>query len=358
MEKNKKIKVLHIIGSLKIGGAENIAMNFSRFINREKFQIDYLVFGEEIGEYEEEAKKLGCRVLRLAGPNEGYLNFYKNLKKILKVEKYDVVHSHTLLNNGIIMKAAHSARIRVRISHSHSTNSGRKEEGIYKLYKTIMFNCIKKYSTHYLACGLEAGNFLFGKVLFEKEGILINNGIPIEEYIFSTEKRKSIRSQLKIEDELIIGHIGRMAPVKNHLFLIKIFAELNKIESNSKLLIIGDGEIKTEIVQRVKEMNLQDKVIFLGIRRDISNLLQAMDVFVFPSLYEGFPLTLLEAQASSLQCLVADTISSEVKLTNSLTFASLCDSEIIWAKKILSKMNNNRVDNSQILIEKGFDIKS
>ena len=355
---DNKIKVLHVIGSLKIGGAENVAMNFSRYLDKQKFKCDYLVFNNEVGEYEKEAIDLGCKVIRIESPNKGYMDYVKNLKEVLKDNRYDVIHSHTLLNNGITLKVAYDMKIRKRISHSHSTDSGVEESLKYKIYKYFMKKMIKKYSTDIIACGEDAGNYLYGKKEFKNSGIIVNNGIDINKYSYNEEKRNESRKELGIENELVVGHVGRFTKVKNHDFLIDIFNEIYKYDKYSKLLLIGDGELREEIESKIRSLGLENNVILTGIRTDVSDLQQAIDVFVFPSLYEGLPVAMIEAQAGGIPCITSENVTQEVKITDSVEFMSLEKSPKDWANKIIEFRKKNRRDTSKDLILAGFDINS
>ncbi len=352
----KKIKVLHVIGSLNVGGAENVAMNYARFIDRTKFQCDYLVFGEEEGTYEKEAIRLGSKVIHSNSPRKGYSNFLKNLKMILRNGKYDIVHTHTLLNNGLILKAASSVKITKRVSHSHSTDSGKKETFFYKIYAFLMKRLIRKYATDFLACGKDAGEYLYGEKLFKEKGVVIHNGIDTQKFIFNENKRSIVRKKLFKNHNLVIGHIGRLSEVKNHLFLLDIFNELQKLNRNTSLLIVGDGVLRLTIERKVKELELEDSVFFLGMRSDIEDILQAIDVFVLPSFFEGFPVTLIEAQASGLPCVISSSITPQVKVTELVTFLSLDESAQVWAEKILDCARTERSDKSEEMREKGFDV--
>ncbi|WP_230494884.1 glycosyltransferase family 1 protein [Pseudoneobacillus rhizosphaerae] len=354
----KKFKILQVIGSLHIGGAENIAMNFSRYIDRSRFQCDYLVFTEDIGEYEKEAISLGSKVIHLDPPNKGYVNYYKNLKKILIDGKYDVVHSHTLLNNGLTLKVAYDSNIKKRISHSHSTNIMGKKNFLYKVYAYLMKKLIVKYSTSLIACGTEAGSYLYGEKLFKEKGILVNNGINIKDYVFNKEKRKIMRQKIGIENALVVGHVGRLTAVKNHDFLLDVFFHIHKLNRESILLLVGDGELRATIENKSKELGLEENVIVTGMRTDVPDLLQALDIIVFPSHFEGLPVTLIEAQASGVHSLVSDRVTSKVKATNLITFLPLEEKAEVWAGKLFDCLNNERRDRSQEMIAKGFDVYS
>lgn len=353
----KKIKILHVIGALHIGGAENMAMNFSRYIDRNRFQCDFLVFGKRIGEYESEAINLGAKVIHIDAPSEGYLAYAKNLKAILEDGNYDVIHSHTLLNNGLTLKIAYNAKIKKRISHSHSTNSGKIETLRYKIYSFIMKQIIKVYATEYLACGLDAGEYLYGKNVFKAKGIVINNGIDLEAYLYNEKKRAKIREEFGINNYMVIGHVGRFAEVKNHMFLLDVFKQINNINKDTILLLVGDGELRKDIESKIRTLNLEDNVLLIGNRNDVSDIMQAMDVFVFPSLYEGLPVVLIEAQASGLSCLVSSNITKELDMTNIISYISLEQSPNKWAEKVLDILKNNiRCTNFHKIKNAGYDI--
>lgn len=353
----KKIKILHVIGSLKIGGAEKMAVNFYKYLDRDKFQCDYLVFNDDIGDYEKEVIELGGRIIHIPLPEKNYILYFKNLKRVIKEGKYDVVHSHTLLNNGLTLMIASKMNVKKRISHSHSTQTGVNENILYKFYSYIMRRLINKYATDIIACGKDAGIYLYGKQMFFKKGIIINNGIDVDNYKFDNLKSYNIRKKMGLKNELVIGHVGRMVPVKNHNFLIDIFSEICKINSESVLLIIGDGELRNNIEKKVKRLNLSKNVIFMGNRSDVADLLQIVDVFVFPSLYEGLPVSMIEAQAAGIPCVVSTGVTKEVKVTKNVKFISLNESSNLWANEIIN-YSKNKIDTRKELIERGFDIKT
>lgn len=351
-----KIKVLYVIGSLNIGGSENVVMNYCRYIDKKKFQIDFLIFDQEIGGFELEARNLGSTILRIPHPKKGYVQYYKNLKKIFKEQNYDVVHSHTLFNNGIVMKAAADCNIKVRISHSHSTQSGKKESIIFKIYKKVMVKAISKFSTHFFSCGEMAGEYLFGEKLFSKSGTIINNGIYTPKYLYNVKSREYLRDEMNLGGNLVIGHVGRLAKVKNHDFLIDVFKEIHNLNSQVKLLIIGDGDLKKELVKKVKDLELVDSVIFIGPTNEVNELLQVIDVFVFPSLYEGLPLSLIEAQAAGLKCIVSTNVTSEIKITDLVEFVPLELGPQEWAEIILKNSVYKRESKIKEIKNNEYDI--
>ena len=212
---------------------------------------------------------------------------------------------------------------------------------------------ISKYATHLFACGKEAGEWMFCGANFE----ILNNAIDASRYIYNEETRALMHSQLGIEkDELVIGHVGRFCYPKNHSFLVDIFDEVSK-KIPCKLLLVGDGELRHEIEEKVKEKKLDDSVIFSGIRSDVADLMQAMDVFVFPSNYEGLPVTMVEAQAAGLPCLISDKVPIECKKTDLVQQMPLACSSEVWAKKVLELSSILRRNTYEEIKKVDFDIQ-
>ncbi|MED3662285.1 glycosyltransferase family 1 protein [Ureibacillus terrenus] len=354
----KKIKILQVIGALRVGGAENMVMNFWRYIDKDLFHFDFLVFGESIGEYENEARELGSNIIHINEPAKGYMSFFKNLEQVLiDYGPYDVVHSHTLHNSGLIMLAANRCGVKYRITHSHSTKSRIKENLLTIFYEKVMKYLILKYSTKLLACGKDAGNYLYGNNIFQRKGVIINNGIDIKKYKFNESIRDEYRKKFNIENKLVIGNIARFHKVKNLPFLIDIFSKVKLMHENAILLLVGDGEERESVEKKVEEYDLRDDVLILGFRSDIAEILQAIDIFVMPSLFEGLPVVLIEAQAAGLPCIISDNITDEIQLTQNVEFLNLNDESSFWAKKIIEKASNfQRTDTSMFLQNLGYDI--
>lgn len=353
-----KIKILQVIGGLSVGGAEMMVMNFLRFIDKEKFHFDFLVYGDKVGEFEKEAKKEGANIIHISEPSKGYRQFSKNIKWVFsEYGPYDVVHSHTLLNNGFILREASKSGIKHRISHSHSTHNRVNETLLTRMYEKYMKSLISRHATAFMSCGEEAGNYLYGKEKFCSKGIVFNNGIDAKKFQFNSDTRTKIRENLDLKNKLVIGNIGRFHKVKNLNYLIDIFASINVIENNSVLLLVGDGDEKSSIENRVKMHGLTENVIFMGMRSDIPEIMQAMDVFVMPSLFEGLPVVLVEAQAAGLPCVVSNSITQELQITDLIHYVDLIENPDFWAKKVLAVTKENERCLTNDLIEKsGYDI--
>jgi len=353
----KKIKVLQVSGSLKIGGVEKVVVNFLREIDREKFEFDYLVYGDEIGEYEKEVIELGGKIIRIPKPGKGYYQFYKNVSRVMKENgPYDVVHTHVLFNSGFIMKAAKKNKIKIRIAHSHDNLEKIKEGLMKRIYQFFMRRWLIKCSTKMCACSSLAGYYLFGKKRFCKEGILIYNGIDINKYIFDEEKRKKTREEFDLNNEILIGNIGRLENQKNQQFLLEI---INKLPTNFKLILIGKGSLEKKLQMSIQRMNLENRVIMTGSRMDIDNLLSAMDIFVLTSIHEGLGIVLIEAQANGLMCIAPkNVVPEEAKVLDNFIFTEFPSNDSIdtWCTEIKKNVTKKRVKNAEKIVKSaGYD---
>lgn len=338
------------------GGAETLLMNLYRNIDRSKIQFDFLTCKE--GVFDEEIKVMGGIVHRIPYvTDKGHFGYIKALTQFFeKYSNYQIVHSHMDKMSGFVLQAAKKNKIPVRIAHSHNTNSeGSLPARLYKWYagKHIIPN-----ATHLLACSQSAADWLFGN---KRDVKIVQNGIETEKFIFSLQVRQQIRNDLNLDDKFVIGHVGRFNYQKNHLFLLDLFKEVLYRIPNAELVLVGDGDLKEEIETKIMTLNIQDHVQLLGVRSDIDRLLQGFDLFVFPSLHEGLPVTLIEAQGAGLPSVVSDVISREVDMEVKLVHYCSLDDQSSWIRRIelLShEANYTRVNAAQSLINKGYDIKS
>jgi len=352
------IKILQVIGGLRIGGAETVAMNILRNADCDEYLFHYLVFGNTIGEYESEVTSLGGKVIHMKSPSSSYKNFYKNLTELIHNEKYDAVHCHTLFSSGLVMKIAAKNNVKVRITHSHSIKNSVSTSLIRVLYEKMARKLIIKYSTHLFACSDAAGDMLFGNEVYINKGVMINNGVDTNKHKYDQISRNEIRSRHSVGNKILIGHVGHMIEVKNQMFLIDIFEELIRINSDYCMVLIGDGEDREKIFEKAKSMNLHNNIIFTGNISEVDLYLNAMDVFVFPSLYEGLPLALVEAQTNGLPCIISDTIPTDVKLTDLVEFVSLKELPSKWADIISRHTRCESVKYSDVMKDVGFDMAS
>lgn len=346
---DKPIRVAQVIGMACNGGVEAVIMNYYKYIDKSKVQFDFLVESESKIINKEEIEKMGGRIIIIPS-YKNVFKYMKELKKIFKENKYDIVHSNMNTLSIFSLRAAKKAGVKVRIAHSHSTSN--KKEWKRNILKNILRPFSKVYATHYFACGELAGRYLFGNRTFNKGKVtIVNNAIETERFKFNEEVRKEVRKELNVEDKFVIGHIGRFMTQKNHTFLIDIFNDVSKEREDAVLLLVGEGPLKEEIEQKVKELDLEQKVIFLGVRQDCDKLYQAMDVFVLPSLYEGLPVVGVEAQCSGVKCLFSDKVTKEVSYSSTTDFIKL-DIEK-WKNKILNLDMSDR----KIVTNDAFDIE-
>lgn len=355
MEEGITMKILYVNNTMNIGGIESFLMNILRNIEKEKNEIIFLTYNEETFDYEEEIKKLGSRIIRISNPNDiSILEHIKQLTNVMKEEKPDVVHCHTHFNSAYVMLAAYRAHIKKRICHSHSTYALLETSKVKKVKWIISRMMMRLFATDQIACSKEAGVALYGNTSFKK----ITNGIDMKNYQYDKKIRAKYRKEWKIDDKtVVIGHVGRLDYPKNHQFLIKIYKEYAKENPNSLLVLVGDGPLKKEIKKIVKKNKLQEKVMMLGNRNDVSKLLNAFDLFLFPSIYEGLPMSLVEIQANGIPALISDSISSEIKLTPCIEFLSIKQNEKTWAKKLAST-SVKRIDTKKIMKDSEYSIES
>ena len=358
MKKKEPIRIAQIMGKWVGGGVEAVVMNYYRHIDREKIQFDFICDDDSTCIPKEEIESLGGKVI-LIPPYQKVLKYHKELKKILKDGQYKIVHSHINALSVFSLWAAKSAGVPVRIAHSHSTSN--KKEWKKTLLKNILRPFSKVFATDYFCCSELAGRWLFGNKTYDEGKVyLLNNAIDVDKFKYNEEIRKQKRKELKIKDnELVIGHIGRFVQQKNHEFLIEIFNEIHKQNKNTILLLAGDGPLKEEIENKVKELGLEKNVQFLGQRKDANELYQAFDAFVLPSLYEGLPVVGVEAQAAGLPCFFSTDMTKETKVLDTTQFIELTHIPKYWADKILKTLKSFKRQNTTFEItNNNFNIKS
>ena len=351
----KPIRILQIVPNMQMGGLETLIMNVYRNIDRNKVQFDFLVHYKEKKYFDEEIESLGGKIYRFSLRNDNNIfKYIKELNYFYKIHtEYKVIHCHMSSIGFINFLVAKKNGIKVRIAHSHNNLTDKTLKG---RIKKIMMLPYKYVSTLNFACSKSAGKFLFGNKKFE----VIPNAIEIEKFSYNPKARKKIRKELNIQgDTLVVGHVGRFNVQKNHMFLINIFEKLLKFNENCKLVLAGDGELRENILSLVREKQIADNVIFLGNRKDINDIYQAFDIFVFPSLFEGLGITLIEAQISGLCCFTSKgVIAEEANITDNYISISLKDNEAIWAENIIKNIKSNkRTDHMKEAKRNGFDIK-
>lgn len=353
-----KPKVLIFVDRMRVGGIQTLLYNQYPYFD--KVEPEFLVLDDgEHYELEEQMKKLGATVHKLKdtwvrSPLD-YINYFKNMKEFFKNNHdYVAVHMNSGSKNYPFLKYAKKYNIPVRISHSHNTNFQSTSKAQIILGNAMKVP-MKKYSTHLFACSDLAGKWLFGE---NANSIVIPNAVDLNKYGFNKSVRDEIRKQLDIKDNIVIGNVGRFTNQKNHSKLIEVFNEIQKKEPKAVLILAGIGELMDQTIEQVKDLAIADKVKFLGFRSDVNALIQAMDVFLMPSLYEGFPVTGVEAQASGLACVFSDTITKQAAILEHTQYINLEQSNEAWAEKTLELIGKvNREKSKAFLKGQGFDLK-
>ncbi len=354
------VRVLHVLHSMNCGGAETLLMNIYRTLDRSKVQFDFLVNCFERMYFEEEIENLGGRIYRMKFLTKLTPPVYRyQLTRFFKAHpEYTVVHSHLETTTGLILKSAVKAGVPVRIAHSHNTRYTRQGL-LYVLENRYKDRCkamIVPNATNLLACSVPAAKWLFGGESEKAE--IIKNGIETEKYRFSPETRARVRQELGIsETTMVFGHVGRFYDQKNHLFLIDIFEAIAKRNPDSVLLLVGDGVLKPAVGEKVKAKALEQKVLFMGLRDDVHRLMQAMDLFLLPSKFEGLPVTLVEAQAAGLPCVVSEAVPREADLGCGLIGFLPLGNPTLWAENVDTKATN-RLGANETVKTAGFDIRT
>lgn len=354
---NRPIRILHVLGGLNRGGAETMIMNLYRNIDRKKIQFDFVIHTDEECDYNSEIYNLGGKIFnfpRYSGKNHFH---YKSKWKEFFTENpnYKIVHGHMRSTASIYLQLAKDNNI-TTIAHSHSISS--RGNLIERIVKNKLQGPLKNIADYLFACSYAAGEWLYGANVKNDNFYIINNAINLQKFTYNKEIRETIRKKYNLEGKVVVGHVGNFTAPKNHLFLIEIFNDLQKEFEQCRLLLLGDGELKNQIVKKIESLNLADKVILLGNQDNINEYLQAMDLFVFPSLFEGLGMAVIEAQVSGLPCFISNRIPKEVIKVDLVKQLPLNNAQA-WTRKISDELkfkNTKRI--SQINHFLDYDIKS
>lgn len=360
-----KDRVLQVIPSLELGGTEAYVMNNYRYIDKENIHFDFLIFTDKEGPYAQEIRSLGGNIYY--GVQPAFKNFFKFLKILKTVTQngnsYKAIHCHANTGNALPLCCAAICGIKKRISHCHAICGSKNLLGRLKFF--LRRTSINLFATEYLACSTEAGNSLYGKNIFIKKGKVINNAIDIDKFIYIDEERvERLRAEFKIEkNKKILGNISRFDNCKNQTFILEVFNELLKINPEMLLVLGGvNGGMLEAVKNKAKELDLQDKVIFIGPRNDVADCLHLIDVYVFPSVSEGFGISFLEAQAAGCLCFASTGVPQKTDMGLGLAnYYSLQTGSKKWAENILIKLDEFSKVDAEIIKEafdeKGFSIK-
>ena len=361
-----KIRVLHVTEMLQAAGIESFIMNVYRNIDRERIQFDFFITRDEKEFYDDEISKLGGKkfVTNFNQNSNVFIRVLKESKalyKFLKKSDYQIIHVHSGTPLRIFyLLAAKCAGVKKRIYHSHSAEvkGPHSNLGIKKVIFKFLKVFFPLFGTDFFACSKAAGEWMYTKNMIRHDKVrVIYNGINSIEFQYDEEVRKVYRKELGLENKFVIGHVGRFNTQKNHTFLIDIFREIQTMDKQTVLLLLGEGELEGNIREKVSNLNLSETVKFLGVRHDVNKVMQAMDAFVLPSNYEGLPVVGVEAQAAGLPMFWSDNITNEVVITPNINLLSLNLSAKEWAKIIMQKgKKNHRKNMLDYIVKSGYDL--
>lgn len=352
-----KKKVLHVNYTMNIGGIESFIMNVVRNIDRKDIELLILTYNTSVFDYDSELKSLGIKVLRIKNPhNVSFLRHLYHLVRVMHNEKIYSVHAHTYFDSAFVVFAAFLARVKVRIAHSHTTLASSEKRLHKKLKWSVGRLLFYLFATNRFACSTEAGVALFAR----SQGFeVIPNAIDLKRFAFSRIEAKKMKLELGIAlSAKVIGHVGRLDVPKNHSFLIDIFNEYLIDYPDAYLVCVGSGPLEASIKKKIRDLDIQHRVIMLGDRSDVNLILSSFDCFVFPSIYEGLPVSLVEAQANGLPILTSTAVSREVRLTNLVKFIPLEKGSEYWAKAVIENLRGSSdiIDKSHKLV--AYDVQT
>ena len=350
------LRVLHVLGGLERGGAETFVMNIYRNIHRDSIQFDFVIHTTDHGAFYDEITSLGGRIFscpKYKGKNHfGYAKWWKTFFETHP--EYKIIHSHVRSTAAIYLKIAKEFGIKT-ISHSHSTSSGK---GLAAIVKNVLQYPLRYTADYLFACSKESGEWLFGKKAVKgPKFIEIKNSIDLEKCSFNPVIRSKYREEMSLTEKIVYIHVGRLHPAKNHAFLLELFKKISEKDRNAVLLLVGEGELREQIINQITKLEIQESVIMLGSRGDVCNLLQAADCFLFPSLWEGVPLTVIEAQAAGLPCLISDRVTTDVAISELVVSIPVDQGTKIWEEKV-AELNYLRKDVRDKIISNGYDSKT
>lgn len=337
------------------GGLESYIMNIYRNCDRDKVQFDFAVFGDKKIAYTDEIKSLGGRVFHIPRKKQSVKEHYGMMKKIFENTPYEAVYFQFNMKplSLDLFRYAKKYGVKKRIIHSHNTTEP-KMSVKDRIREKLADMKLDKYVNYRFACSYDAGKWMFGN----RDYKVIPNCVNCDDFKYDTDRRNAKRRELGLENKYVIGTVGRLQPAKNPEYIIDIINECVKIDKECVLVHIGDGNLKDNINNKVEKLHLEDNVKMLGARTDISEFMNAMDAFILPSLHEGFPIVLVEAQATGLRCYVADNITRDCNITGNVKYLPIDVTPEVWAETIAQDKDIERRDMSDIVRKKGYDIKT
>lgn len=350
----KKILVIITTEFVSFGGLTTVMMNYYRAIDKNKYRVDFASTNNKLDEnLRQEINANGSNYYWLGDRKHNTFCYIRKLYSLLKDSDYQVVHVNANSATAAIeLFTAKIVGVPIRIAHNHTSICD------HKAFHKMLYPLFISSYTDAIACSDKAGKWIFNNNDF----VVLNNGIDTQKFIFCEEKRSAIRQKFNIDNDILVfGHVGKIYKPKNHEFLLHVFSDYTKYNDKCKLLLVGDGELRSNIEKLAKELKIDNNMIFVGMQTDIASYLSAMDIFLFPSLWEGLPLSLVEAQASGLRCIASDTIDSSVNVTKKVTMLPITEGTKVWVDSMKNVQKIDRKTASfeqvQLLIDGGFDAK-
>lgn len=350
------IRVLHVFHGMNCGGAETMIMNLYRHIDKSKVQFDFLVHSSKKCHYDDEIKSLGGNIY--------YVPYYKVINEIAyrkALNQFFLEHPEIKIVHGHLGSCAHIyLSIAKRygcftIAHSHSTKP--KEISVKNVLYRLFTFVTRHTAEYFFGCSMAAAEYRYGKkIANSKNCSILKNAIDVDSFAFSEKNRNEIRRELNVDEKFVIGHVGRFDPAKNHDFLLDVFKKIHDEKPDSVLVLVGDGSLRSKIESKIKSLCIEGSVICTGVRSDVNRLLSAFDVFLFPSLYEGLPVTVIEAQAAGLQCIISSTITTEVCISSLVKQLSLFQPKSDWVNCV-AECKRDKVDVRNEIRNAGYDIE-
>lgn len=351
------IKVLHITGSVDVGGVSSVILNYYKFINRNVVSFDIAITTNNDGINGKHLRNLGANIYKIALKSANRKQFEKDIETLIYKNKYDIVHVHGNYTSWVALRVAKRCGVKVRIAHAHT--AVQKGESIReKLKRVTGFFLNSYYSTSMIACGKMAGDYVFGRInMLRRKSIILPNSVDVEHYKYNEKIRHEVIASLNLENKFVVGIVGRISPEKNVLYGVDIFKSIKEKISNSILVVVGDGGEMDNLKRKIVDDNLESDVLCLGKRDDINRLLQAFDLLIMPSLYEGFPVVAVEAMASGLPVLLSDRITKELDFGSAVRYLPL-NNKNDWAETASEFINDSkRSERTEEVIDNGLDIR-
>lgn len=327
------VRVLQVFSGLDSGGVSNFVMNLYREIDTDKIQFDFAMTSGKKALHDDEVLLRGGRIFYFDRSRD----IRENFREILREHgPFRVVHSHVFFYSGMLLAEARRAGVPVRIAHAHNAHTGESRALPRLLYEKGMQMLIRRNATHLLGCSEKACRYVFGeRIMEDTRAEVLPDGIDCSRFAFNPGVRDVVRRQYGLEGKFVVGHVGHFNPAKNHRKILSVFRKVCLRRNDAMLLLVGEGELEQDVRQYTKELGLDKKVIFAGAHSDVERYYQAMDVFLFPSRYEGFGMAMIEAQAGGLSCVAADIVPQETNVDGKAVFLPLEEKDDVWADKVI-----------------------